>query len=418
MSAPQRDLYGPGATGAASFDVSFADVVSVSARIGYLALTRGLTSPLALGGSSLDLGLGARLHTPFATSNWVPFIGAFGQYVLTGALSRPGLRAEVGALFPIASRGAWLGPVFAYQHVFAGPTEPTFSTRDASLLVLGVALQFPLGARAADRDADGVLDSLDRCPDTAAPGRPDGCPAADVDGDGVMDGDDACPAVPGPASRGGCPDDDPDKDGVRGTADQCPAQAEDRDGFRDDDGCPEADNDGDGLLDADDECPLEAGARATRGCPDGDGDGVQDRVDQCPKVAGLPETGGCPKYKAIVVTETKIELSQKIFFAFGLTTILPRSYPLLDEVVQALNDRRELCVRIEGHTDSVGSVDRNMALSQGRAQAVKDYLAGHGVPARNLEAKGYGPTLPLDSNASDAGRERNRRVEFVITRCP
>jgi OmpA-OmpF porin, OOP family len=234
----------------------------------------------------------------------------------------------------------------------------------------------------------------------------------------VTDGDDACPKQPGPVARSGCPDDDPDRDGVRGAQDQCPAQAEDRDGFRDDDGCPEADNDGDGLLDGDDECPAEAGARATRGCPDGDGDGVGDSADKCPKVAGPPENGGCPKYKAIVVTDTKIELSQKIFFAFGLTTILPRSYPLLDEVVQALTDRPGLCVRIEGHTDAVGSLPKNMALSEGRAQAVKDYLASHGVPAKSLAAKGYGPTLPLDSNATDAGRERNRRVEFVITPCP
>jgi outer membrane protein OmpA-like peptidoglycan-associated protein len=74
-------------------------------------------------------------------------------------------------------------------------------------------------------------------------------------------------------------------------------------------------------------------------------------------------------------------------------------------------------VSIEGHTDAVGTVEKNMTLSQGRANAVRDYLVGHGVPRANLTAKGYGPTLPLASNANDEGRERNRRVEFVITPC-
>ncbi len=389
LSTPQRDVYSLGATGAGSFHLGLAAAFDVFVRVGYLAVTRGPSSPFQLGGSSIDLGLGVRVHPSFRSATWAPFAQILGEYSFTGNLRRPGLRAQIGALFPIVSRAAWIGPVLGYQHIFGLNSEPAYQTRDASIVMVGIALEVPFGSRAADRDGDGVFDETDRCPDVAASGQPDGCP-----------------------------DDDPDQDGLRGAADECPTQPEDRDGFRDDDGCPEPDNDGDGLLDASDECPMDAGPSATRGCPDPDGDGVAGVADKCPKVAGPKQNAGCPVYKAIVVTDTNIELSQKIFFAYGLTKILPRSFPLLDEVVQALNDRTALCVRIEGHTDAVGVLSRNMTLSEGRAEAVKDYLVGHGVPSGNLESKGYGPTLPLASNATDVGREKNRRVEFVITPCP
>lgn len=150
--------------------------------------------------------------------------------------------------------------------------------------------------------------------------------------------------------------------------------------------------------------------------PDRDGDGVPDAVDACPTVPGAPADLGCPKYRQVVVTETKIEIRQKIFFAFGKTTILPKSFELLDEVVQALKDHALLFIRIEGHTDSIGSDDANLQLSQGRAEAVRAYLVAHGVPADHLEAKGYGPSFPLDTNATAEGREKNRRVEFTIVR--
>jgi outer membrane protein OmpA-like peptidoglycan-associated protein len=150
--------------------------------------------------------------------------------------------------------------------------------------------------------------------------------------------------------------------------------------------------------------------------PDRDSDGVPDAVDACPTVPGAPADLGCPKYKQVVVTETKIEIQQKIFFAFGKTTILPKAYELLDEVVQALKDHSLLFIRIEGHTDSIGSDAANLQLSQGRAEAVREYLVEHGVPADHLDAKGYGPSLPLDTNATTEGREKNRRVEFTIIR--
>ncbi len=86
-------------------------------------------------------------------------------------------------------------------------------------------------------------------------------------------------------------------------------------------------------------------------------------------------------------------------------------------MTQALADRGGICVRVEGHTDSKGNAETNMQLSQGRAQAVKDYLASHGIAPERLRAKGYGATLPRDENSTAEGRDNNRRVEFVIISC-
>lgn len=71
-------------------------------------------------------------------------------------------------------------------------------------------------------------------------------------------------------------------------------------------------------------------------------------------------------------------------------------------------------VRVEGHTDNVGVPAANLKRSDDRAQAVRAYLVEHGVPANRIEARGFGDTSPLDTNASTEGREKNRRVEFVV----
>jgi outer membrane protein OmpA-like peptidoglycan-associated protein len=81
--------------------------------------------------------------------------------------------------------------------------------------------------------------------------------------------------------------------------------------------------------------------------------------------------------------------------------------------------RRGRRVRLEGHTDSREAPKRAVALSQARAEAVVRYLSAHGVDRSRLIARGFGPTRPLASNATRAGREANRRVEFrVVERRP
>jgi outer membrane protein OmpA-like peptidoglycan-associated protein len=243
----------------------------------------------------------------------------------------------------------------------------------------------------------------------------------DTDGDGIPDNIDKCPLEPedkdGFQDEDGCPDPDNDQDGIPDKTDKCPNDPEDKDGFEDADGCPDPDNDKDGILDKDDKCPNEAGPKENDGCPDKDtdGDGIVDRLDKCPLEPGPPGSDGCPqKFKLIVVTNEKIELKQKIFFATDKTQILPRSFAMMNEVTEALKQRPSIRVRIEGHTDSRGTHEHNMTLSQGRANSVRQYLVDHGVDPTRMDSIGYGPDRPLATNKTAAGREMNRRVEFFI----
>jgi OmpA-OmpF porin, OOP family len=248
----------------------------------------------------------------------------------------------------------------------------------------------------------------------------------DTDHDGILDATDKCPTQPedkdGFEDADGCPDPDNDKDGVPDKTDKCPNEPEDKDGFEDADGCPDPDNDADGILDNIDKCPTEPedkdGFEDADGCPDPDNDkdGVLDAADKCPNDPGPPDNDGCPKkYEHIVVTQEKIELKQKIFFDTNKATIQARSFSLLDEIAAVLKSRATMTVRIEGHTDSRGKHDHNMQLSQSRAESVRQHLVGLGVDMSRMEAKGYGPDQPIETNKTAAGREKNRRVEFFIT---
>ena len=90
------------------------------------------------------------------------------------------------------------------------------------------------------------------------------------------------------------------------------------------------------------------------------------------------------------------------------------SHPALDEVAKALQDNKAFRVEIEGHASSEGGDEHNQTLSEQRAQAVLDYLAGKGVARDRLKSKGFSSSRPLTSNVTETGRETNRRVEFVI----
>ena len=149
-------------------------------------------------------------------------------------------------------------------------------------------------------------------------------------------------------------------------------------------------------------------------CPDRDKDGVPDAVDRCPDVVGDTDHWGCPNYQKIVVKPDKLELKEKLYFAWDQAKIEPASYPALDEVVQALKDNQGFRVQVEGHTDSSGADDHNQTLSEKRADAVVEYLAAHGIAKDRLVSKGFSSSVPIGSNTTVAGRENNRRVEFVV----
>ncbi|MFP2933051.1 OmpA family protein, partial [Pyxidicoccus sp. 3LG] len=151
--------------------------------------------------------------------------------------------------------------------------------------------------------------------------------------------------------------------------------------------------------------------------PDQDADLVADGVDNCPREPGPADNQGCPEsvQQVVYLTQERIELTERIFFAFDEAEVLPRSYPLLDQVAKVMLEHPELeHVVVEGHTDTIGSAAYNRRLSQARAEAVCAHLERRGVEAKRLRAVGRGPDVPADTNDTAAGRERNRRVEFHI----
>jgi len=252
----------------------------------------------------------------------------------------------------------------------------------------------PPPAPVADRDGDGIPDSVDACPDK--PGvktddpKTNGCPP-DRDGDGIPDAEDACPDKPGVKT------DDPKTNG-----------------------CP-PDRDGDGIPDAEDACPDKPGVKTddpkTNGCPpDRDGDGIIDSEDACPDAPGPrtddPKTNGCPK---AAVVNGMIKISEQVKFATGSAKILKDSDELLGAVADIFLKHTEIAkVRIEGHTDNVGKPAANKQLSQARADSVKAWLVKHGIDKKRMSTQGFGQEKPIDDNATDKGRANNRRVEFHI----
>ena len=115
----------------------------------------------------------------------------------------------------------------------------------------------------------------------------------------------------------------------------------------------------------------------------------------------------------------EIKILQQVQFASGSAKILPDSFPLLRAVANVLAMHSDLkLIRVEGHTDNKGKPEKNMVLSQQRAESVRDWLVAGGVDASRLQAQGYGQTKPIMPNATDKGRRANRRVEFHIVEAP
>jgi outer membrane protein OmpA-like peptidoglycan-associated protein len=291
-----------------------------------------------------------------------------------------------------------------------------------------LSLEYVPAYEKPDRDHDGVFDVEDACPDVPGVRDPDpkknGCPVAppDADNDGILDLEDACPNQPGPRTSdpttNGCPD--RDKDGIVDKLDACPTVPGVKDPDPKKNGCP-PDRDSDGIMDTEDACPDVPGVKdpdpKKNGCPpDRDGDGVIDAEDACPDVPGRrdpdPKKNGCP---LVVVTEKEIKINQEVKFKFDSAVLLPESDTILDAVKRVLDAHPEIRkVRVEGHTDNVGTPAYNKTLSQKRAAAVMKWLADKGIDKKRLVSQGYGQEQPLDTNETDVGRANNRRVAFTI----
>jgi OOP family OmpA-OmpF porin len=248
-------------------------------------------------------------------------------------------------------------------------------------------------------------------PEVIPPPPPPPAPA-DTDKDGITDDKDKCPTVPGIAKYEGCPIPDTDKDGINDEEDKCPTVA----GLAKYQGCPIPDTDKDGINDEEDKCPTVAGVARYQGCPvpDTDGDGVNDEEDKCPNLAGPRDNQGCP-----VISEDmkkKVDVAaNNILFVTGSAKLQAKSYKGLNEVVKIMQENPEMELQIDGHTDNVGSDERNQKLSDDRAASVRAYIVSKGISESRITSAGHGETMPLADNKTAAGRTKTRRVEMKLS---
>jgi outer membrane protein OmpA-like peptidoglycan-associated protein len=253
-------------------------------------------------------------------------------------------------------------------------------------------LSFLLGQRTTkvrDKDGDGVPDAVDECKNTPPGDKVDakGCTIKDSDGDGVLDDVDQCKDTP--------------------AGDKVDAK-----------GCSlPKDADGDGVLDDVDQCKdTPAGDKVdAKGCSlpkDADGDGVTDDKDRCPHTpAGVKvDEEGC---QVLFEKAKKSLILEGVNFATGKSELTPESQAILDGVAESLVANEEIKVQVGGHTDNTGSAAVNKRLSAARAEAVRQYLITKGVATDRLTAAGFGPSKPIASNKTAAGRAQNRRVELT-----
>jgi outer membrane protein OmpA-like peptidoglycan-associated protein len=113
---------------------------------------------------------------------------------------------------------------------------------------------------------------------------------------------------------------------------------------------------------------------------------------------------------------TVITLSGSVLFASDQVTLLPQARTRLDQVAEVLLTLSERNITIEGHTDSQGTETHNLELSQGRADAVRNYLTQRGYQPDRIQAHGMGEGRPIADNGNPEGRANNRRVEIIIER--
>ncbi|MBI5646167.1 MAG: OmpA family protein [Ignavibacteriae bacterium] len=228
-----------------------------------------------------------------------------------------------------------------------------------------------------------------------------------------------------------------------------PARDSDSDGLRDLEEITEyktdpynADSDGDGLRDGEEIVthktrPLLADTDGD-GVPDGreimlklqplardsDGDGISDGTDDCPDqpetVNGYKDADGCPdeveRGELLFQRLGDIMILENVEFESGKAVLLKESLPTLDKVAKNLLDNPKVNIEIRGHTDSTGDFEKNILLSAQRAESVKAYIVSRGVDERRIETQGFGPSQPVAPNSTVEGRQRNRRIEFRITR--
>ncbi len=272
-----------------------------------------------------------------------------------------------------------------------------------------------------DTDRDGVPDGRDQEKNTPSGAKVDSRGVGiDSDGDGVYDGLDKEPNTPRgyPVDRYGVALDD-DRDGVPNGRDRqldTPAgYPVDKDGVALDDDRDGVPNGRDKQLDTPSGYPVDKDGVAL----DTDRDGVPDGKDlerNTPFGKPVDEFGRALKEQEVTLLREGFIRLNAVYFDVGKATLRAESNDALNEVAEILKKYPAIKIEIQGHTDITGTRAKNIKLSQARAQAVLEYLVARdsALNRNNFTAVGYGPDKPIADNKTAAGKQLNRRVEFVV----
>jgi len=144
---------------------------------------------------------------------------------------------------------------------------------------------------------------------------------------------------------------------------------------------------------------------------------VFDKDDACPTTPGLVELKGCPPPPPMKEAEKKIleKAFESLEFATGKDIIKKVSYASLNDLAKLMVEHKtDWKLKLSGHTDNQGDAAKNMKLSEKRSKAVKAYLVKKGVPVDNIATEWFGSTVPIADNNTEAGRQKNRRVEMKV----
>jgi len=165
------------------------------------------------------------------------------------------------------------------------------------------------------------------------------------------------------------------------------------------------DSDGDGVPDDEDECPgtppgIEVDAVGCAG--DSDGDGVTDDIDVC---LGTP--------KGAIVDQRGCWVVKGVKFDYKKWDVKPQFNTNLDNIISVLKNTQDLKIRVEGHTDNIGSEKYNLNLSKKRAESIKAYLVKKGIEESRITSMGHGFSKPRAGNDTKEGRALNRRAELI-----